>query len=859
MALGTCLTDLRARKLISEARYEKLLPIYEGLLPQFERLYGRAAAESMATEKALDAIDFEALTRKKQVLLQAKAQATVLHQARHVYAGGKFAEGPVNRKALRAHLVRDEHANGIASVEMQGRVILDQARRLNYDLLTHFRHNLLGKVRHKADELDLARALAGEDVGSSGASLNLKEMADAARQTNEWLRSRYNAAGGHIGKLEGYDLPHHWDAYRVGQMSPEQYIDFIAPELHPEKMIDFQTGLPLSGEKLAVVLRDVYESTVSEGANAMTPGQSGGRSMANRRAEHRVLHFRDAKAWFRVNEKLGSGGVYTTLLAHWERMAHDTAAMEVLGPNPDATVRWMQDLLGQEAKTRGGLADRAQASVGDYEFELLWKELTGANRRAVRGNVALFGATLRNLQIPIRLGFSVVTAQSDHATRFVTNLFNGMPATQLLKPEYLQQVMPIAGRGRREWARRNLFISDEYAGRMGQLGRMHLEDAYGGRLLPDKWNLRGGMQSAHEVSRRLADGALRLFLLTPHTVAGREVAAMDFVRTLSFHARDGFASLDADFRAMLERHGIGEAKWEALRATPMTDRNGTGWLLPDMIEDRALREQVLRAQFMEIDRAVPTGGAWQAAVLKGGSRPGTVHGELVRFGVQFKLFPTTVIAQHGTRMMAIPTLRGRAKYAASFLAATTLMGMWSVQLYELLHGRDPLPIDGDLVGKGLLKAGGLGVYGDAIKASRSEFGQSVGELTVGPSATTVQDAASMGWAAGDLGAAAAFGDDADVADARLGAARAGRNLLRRETPLTNSFYTHLAYERLLVDTLFEISAGDPDAVRRSYGATHRYAQEQGTAYYWGPGSPMRAPDFGNAVGSPTAPENVASE
>jgi hypothetical protein len=846
MSLGRCLADLRSRKLISAERADALQGLYDELVQQYEPRYGRAAAESMATEKALDAADAEHLHRKRQALLQAEAQGRIVKQARGVYAGGKFAEGPINRRALRAHLVRDEHANGIKNVEMQGRVLLNEARRLNYDLLAHFRRGVTGRIRHKADQLELAKALHGEEIED----VNLREMADAAKQTNEWLRSRFNAAGGRIAKLEDWGLPHSWDAYRVGQLTREQFADAVIPELDRARMIDRATGEPMSDARLRAIVTDAYEAIVSEGQSRREPsGAKAGKAVANRRTDHRVLHFQDAEAWMRVNDRFGTATVYDALLGHWEHMARDIAAMEVLGPNPAATVRWMSDLLDNEAKTKGGAGERAQASVGAYEFDKLWAELSGANMHAVRPNLAMIGSTVRNFEVGSKLGGAVISALSDHATRATTRAFNGMPVTRMAG-QYLQQIMPLYGDRAREFARRKLIISDEYAGRMAGIGRMHLDDAYGGRLRPGKWDARGAVETGYEVSRRLSDAMMRMSGLSAHTIAGREVAAMEFVDNLTFHAGDAFDALQPEFRAMLQRHGIGAGKWDLIRQSPRTQWRGADWLLPENIADRDLREQVLRAQFMEVDRAIPTAGAYQAALMKG-APPGTVLGELTRFSTQFKMFPVTIVAQHGNRMAAIPTNMGRAKYAATFLGSTTLMGMMAVQLYELANGRDPLPMDDPGTwGKALLKAGGLGIFGDVIKMSQNEYGQTFGNLTVGPAASTADNLAHLGWAAGQNVYSQLFGDDDAQTDAADTQAKALRNVLRREVPLVGMFYTRLAYERLLVDTIYEMTAGDPAAVQRTYRATEQYAEQQGNQYYAAPGSgaDWRAPDFGALMG-----------
>jgi hypothetical protein len=847
MSLGTCLTDLRERKVISDERAEELGARYDELVAQYEGRYGRSAAESMASTKVLDMADLDHLHRKRQVLLQAQAQGRIAAQAR-LYDGGRHADGPVNRNALKAHLVRDERAGGIKSVEMQASVLVNEGRRLNYDLLNRFRRNVFGQVRNKADELSLAKALHGEEIDN----VNVREIADSAKQTNEWYRSRFNAAGGRIAKLENWGLPHSWDAYRVGQLTPAQFMDAVVPELDRAKIIDYETGEPMGDARLMDMLRDSYEAIVSGGQSRRTPsGAKGGRSIANRHTEHRVLHFADAEAWFRINEQFGTGTVLNALMGHWEGMSRDIAAMEVLGPNPAATIRWMGDLADNEAKVHGTMTDRVEASVATYELDKIWAELSGANMHAVRPNVAMFGSTVRNFEVASKLGGAVISAFSDHATRATTRAFNGMPLTRMVG-QYLQQITPYWGARSREFARRKLIISDEYAGRMAGVGRLHIDDAYGGRLRPRRWDARGALETSYEVSRRLSDGMMRATGLSGHTIAGREVAAMEFVDNLSFHAADDFDSLDPDFRAMLERHGIGAAKWDMIREAPRTEFKGEQWLLPESIADTDLREQVMRAQMMEVDRAIPTAGAYQSAMLKF-APAGTIPGELTRFSTQFKMFPLTVVAQHSNRMAAVPTWQGKAKYGVTFLGSTTLMGMLAVQLYELTNGRDPLPMDDPATWqKALLKAGGLGVYGDLLKASETEFGGGIGTMVAGPAYGTADSLARMAHAGAGRAVAAVTDDEADDIDAQDGVAKATRNLLRRETPLMNTWYIRAAYERMLVDTIFEMAAGDPQTVQRSYAATERYAREQGTAYFAPPGSraDWRAPDFGNAIGEP---------
>ena len=90
------------------------------------------------------------------------------------------------------------------------------------------------------------------------------------------------------------------------------------------------------------------------------------------------------------------------------------------------------------------------------------------------------------------------------------------------------------------------------------------------------------------------------------------------------------------------------------------------------------------------------------------------------------------------------------------ISLTLLMGALATQLYEIAHGRDPLPMDGgEFWRSAALRSGGAGVYGDAINLSRNEFGQSLSDLTAGPQMTTAQNVAGELWALGGIGKAAA--------------------------------------------------------------------------------------------------------
>lgn len=829
MALHICIPDLVKQGKIPEARAAEISALYDDLVRHYEGRFGRDAAEAMATTQALKALENTALQRKRTVLLQAKRQQTMLDQATRLYDGG--AAGKPTGEAMLAHLVYDEAAP-YANVEYRWKRIKQNAMGMMYNILANHRANLAGQLRNKADLDLIVRELHGEDT----ADLNAKELADAWRQTSEMLRQRFNAAGGHIGKLEGWALPHNHDSLAVGSVGPEAWIDDVMPRLDRQRMIDDSTSLPFSDEKLRLVLRDVYDTIVSEGWSKRSPGSMGEKSVGNRHAEHRFLHFKSADDWIAYNDQYGSHDAFSAMLGHVELMARDTAMMEILGPNPAATIKWMKDVAAKDAHM--GVLGRAGSRIRDTllgsekmralrglppmetAIDMVFAEITGANKRGGSRNLALFGATMRNWQSATKLGSAALTSISDAGTQSLTRAYNGLPAMNVLNG-YVRQLNPL-DQADRDFARRTGIIGDEYAGRAVHGSRMHMDEVFGMALHRENGLIPNALEASTELTRRLADGTLRVSGLNAMTNAGREAMGMEFMNALASYAPRSYAQLDAPFRKFLDRYGLGEAGWNAIRATPMTDYKGAQWILPETIADRAVADRLMEGILTEIDFAVPTGGLRQRALVNA-LPPGTILGEIVRTGFQFKMFPLTVMHMHGQRMMAQMGIQNKAIYAASFLCVTTLTGMMALQMSEISKGRDPLSLNAmETWKKSMLKGGGLGIYGDMINSATNEYGQGVGDITSGPTWGTMQNVVDLA-------------QEGDLA-----------KFMKRETPGGSIWYVRLVYERMLIDMVRRWS--DPDA-EAAFARQINRAENEGTQFWAAPGeglSDARMPDFSNA-------------
>lgn len=845
MSLSVCIPDLIANGKLKGATAERAQQLYDEFMLQYRGKFDDSTARAFATQKTLDALDTAHLRKKRLALKQAEAQARILHDARRKYDGGKQADGPIRGRAMMAHLAFDERAGGISNVEYRWHNIKQTALGNMYDVLAKFRRNALGQLRNKEDMTLMLRELHGEKTGD----LNAQELADAWRASAEMLRQRHNQAGGDIGKLDDWGLPHSHDARLVGSIPREEWINRVIPALDRERMIDRDTGVPMNDMKLRDMLGNMYEAIVSEGWSRRTPSGAGGngKSMANRKAESRVLHFKDADAWMDYNDNFGALEPWDAMMAHVDHMARDIAMMEILGPNPAATVRWMQEVVAKDAYTKGSNFDRKKVVASDIAIQALYDEITGHNRRVVNMNLALFGSSLRQFQTSTKLGGALLSSFSDAGTQMLTRKFNGLPAMGTMK-DILAQMNP-ADPEIREMARRSGLISDEFIGRANASARMAGDELFGGRLAKADENspfverfdqkAENVLNRANEVTGRLADATMRASLLNAWTISGREVMGMEFFSAISTYAPKAFDELDPNFRRFLERYGMGEADWDTIRATPRHEWKGMKWIRPQDMADGALSDRLMEAVLSEIDFAVPTGGVRQRAIVNALPR-GSIGGELWRTGMQFKMFPITVMTMHGARMLSQATLGGAAGYGVAFLGITTLAGALSVQLSETSKGRDPMKMDNpDFWGKAMLKGGGLGIYGDLINNAQGQYGQDMGDLVKGPSWSTAQNVNDL-----------VMGREKAVKGGAPGEKENKRDLarfLKRETPVVSSlWYTRLAFERLFIDQLEEWQGNDVEASRKRAA---KRAEKDGTQFYWEPGktAPNRAPDWSNAL------------
>lgn len=708
------------------------------------------------------------------------------------------------------------------NVEQRARAIRGLAHAGLVDVLDRFRTTWLGFRQDQAGIEGFVRALYGEAVPDQ----TLPALARAWTDTTDRVLDRYIAAGGSKAtRRQDWRMPQVWEPAKLRAEGREAFLRWMEDQHAAGRLRvrDFDTGQEVSPLRRAEIFSQTYERVASGGLSDLTPGAAGGGgALANRRAETRAFEWTSADAYLGFNERFGAGNrnLFDLLNGHIDGMARDTAMLEVLGPNPEWTVRYLRDLAMQAAANPQAAADAA------WRIDSLWHWVSGTANTPVHEAGATFMREARAFITAARLGGAVLSAVSDFATMRQVQAWNGLPAVGWMS-DYLRLLNPAAAEDRRTAVRAGL-LAEAWAQRAAGAMRNQADIVGTG------------------IGSRVADTVLRASGLNAHTQAARWAIGMETLGVLADQAGRQIDELPPFLRAALGRYGIGAAEWDILRARGVVQMGGSTFLSPEMVTrsapagaERAHLEAATRLlEFVQTEGrfAVPEHGALERSYMLGQTRPGTWTGEFLRSAMQFKTFPVTIMMMHLGR--ALNQEGGnRATYLASFAIGTTLMGALALQLKATAAGRDPRDMtDHRFWGAAFAQGGGAGIVGDFLftavnRADQSFYMNMVG----GPAGGLVDDVARI---AGLNVTALMDGERERAIGADLS------RFLRNNAPGTTLWYTRLAMDRLIWDRLQWWA--DPDAGRRFRAQERRAMRDTGQEFWWAPGedAPRRGPDVG---------------
>ncbi len=667
---------------------------------------------------------------------------------------------------------------------------------------------------------DIADSLwrIGMDKPLDGLSKEAVSIAKIMQKYQEAARIDANRAGAFIRKLPGYVVRQSHDPYKLQRAGFKQWRDEILPLLDERT---FEAGSDVDGFLMAT-----YNNLVSGvHLKVSTPeptGFKGPRNLAKKVSAERVLHFKDGVAWNQYNKVYGTGSLREAFIGGLDRSGESTGLMRRLGTNPESNWNAALDELQMDLKDDPeGLKKFNNDRKGLLKTR--FSEVDGTSRMAVNHIGARVAANVRAWQSMAKLGGMVISAVADLPVAASEMRYQGQGMLSSMGT-----LISGLTQGRKTAEQREILSTlgvffDSVRGEV--VSRFSADDSLGGKM------------------SRAQQLFFKLNLGTWWTDTMRSTAALMMSHLLAYNRSLDWGKMDQDLRRTLELFDFDAGKWDLVRNTGAKLADGREYMTTQGIDDIAdadlagyltskgrtvnaaaigeLREELrgsLRSYITDrASYAVIEPDARTRAMMRRGSQPGTVLGELARFIGQFKAFPVAVLqksigrelygrgyqpgaygANPGRELIqAMRSGNGEKLGIAQLMLWTTLFGYGAMATKDLLKGREPRPADDPKTWvAAMLQGGALGLYGDFLFGEANRFGGGLTQSLSGPTLGLIDG----GY---DLLARMRDGDDAAAASFRFAI---------QNTPFANLFYTRTAMDYLFLHSVQE--ALNPGALRR---------------------------------------------
>lgn len=688
-------------------------------------------------------------------------------------------------------------------------------------------------------EAQLTRAVHGD---TAGIQPEILKAARAWLDVAGMLRDSYVAAGGDVGRLDNWGMPHSWEPTLLLKRGKDRYVDDMMRWVD-RRVYVHEDGQPYTDAEMREFLGAAWLTSVTDGANKRVRTDTpGGSIKANRHSQSRQLHFRDGAAALEALRTYSGRNLFESMVSHVRQMARDTALLEQFGPNADLAVdHFIQRIREEEARANPQNAAKFERRA--RRVENIYNRLAGNDPPPANEWIANGFSALRSIMSAAKLGSAPITSLADEGTMYLTAHVNNIPAVKVFLNE-VRAFNPL-DRVEHDMARR--------AGLM--VGTMM-----------DSVNRFGGDALGWEIPNRVSNAFMRISGLNAMTEARRRafsVTMMDTIGTLTRNHAD-VSKLDPNDWRILRSKGITPADWQVWRAAkPDPWGGGHSVLTPDaifgvsdadiaaiapgeppaIVRERAATK-LLAVVMEEQDLAVIEPGTRERVAMYAGTQPGTFGGELARSFFQFKSFPLAVLFKHWKRGLSMyDGLGGKVGYLGTFIAATTLMGAVSMEINDIISGRDPRTLNpASQYGPrnwlaAFLKGGSLGIYGDFLFADSTSYGRTLVGAVGGPTLGLVEDVDDL--VRGNI-VQSIKGEETDFGAEAL-------KFARGMTPGANLWYTKAVTDRVIFQQLQEYFS--PGFLARQQ---QRSFQNYGTTYWWAPGeSPAEV--------KPVNLQNIAAE
>lgn len=868
-AAGRQLSDDEARQ-VFERIHKAALDIKSGrkapsevtLGKKLEKQIGAGQTQNTLIQEAADKAAMELAVESAEAKRQAHLQIVKL-SARKSEVADLEAAGLKPLKAVDNLIYRD----------YSGKTNIESLEQRMTGLKTYFLskieatwdslgNDFLGFFQNKDKLEKLLTEMFGESTGDPMAAKGAKAWLDVAEEQ----RQMFNANGGHVGKLDESYLPQGWWNQEFVARASEilgkgttqdvtangnAFVDYMLPILKKTQAkgkyyID-DLGNPWPEAQLRQFIQSAWDTMSTDGINKRDPGGATGvGKRANRHAEHRQIHFPDAKSMLDTWGLFGGKTPLEILYGHVDSMARDIAFVEKFGPSEDMTWRTLRD----DALKRQVMNDRQNAEKYQAEANRMddhWEYVRGRTSTTYRPWLRKTADGIANLNVAGKLGSAVIAS-----------LFGDKPMYEAVShlnniPEFKRWQTELSILNPKNVADRHALMRE---GLMVDTMRSGLQRFYEGLGQSSRTG-----KLANAVVRATGLSAINDLRKGTFGAGLFSAIGLELSRGKAFNAL-----ADSDVRA-LRHFGITESDWKIWRLAKLDEVTVGQTKIPhsltpsaiERIPDASLKPllsegqtaQQLRRDAVvkllgvvntESEFAIVTPGLKERAQFYSGlaSKRGTVMGEIARSALQFKSFPWAFVKRGMDAIANMDTPASKAAMTAYLVAATTLAGAMIMQTREMLAGKDPRSMTGDKAmnfwTSAFIQGGGAGIYGDFIYgAGHTRYGSGILETMSGP---TLGPLLEMGLVQPiDAIAKAKEGKDTHFL------AQEAQDL-KGFIPGGNMWFTKAALDHMIFQQVFE--ALSPGYLSRMKTRTRR---EYGQGWWWEPGqmTPNRAPDLGSAA------------
>lgn len=817
-----CINAVQAAAKIAgrELNLEELTEVFEDVQARIKQLQATDGMLSLedaalrAADELGNQLKLAASIEKRNALLNARRRAELVGYIRNTW--GDRPDLGLESFLVGTNVARAGARRSVAAEQKQ----LSQAYIAGF-LNDIERAELLPFLTRGDNDAEVADALwrLGMDQPLDGISEQAAGIARIMQKYQDASRVDANKAGAYIRKLPGYVVRQSHDPYKLQRAGFQQWRDEILP------LLDERTfGAREDRDAFLLATYNGLVSGVHLKAMPDAPsGFKGPRNLAKKVSAERVLHFKDGLAWNQYNRVFGTGSLREAYLGGLDQAGTSTGLMRRLGTNPESN--WaaalddlQRDYLNDPEKLR--VFNDARNSWLKTRFA----EVDGSSKIAANQTAARVASNIRAVQSMAKLGGALISSVTDLPVAASELRYQGNSMLSSMGGVLQGLLQGRKGAEQREILSSLGVFFDNVRGDV--VSRFSADDTLGGKM------------------SRAQNMFFKLNGLNWWTDTMRSTAALMMSHNLAYNRNRAWDNLSPDLRRVLELFDIDGGRWDLLRSTPTKAADGRDYMTTQGIDDISaarlgdylsshgrtvndtaiseLREE-LRGQLRSYitDRAsyaVIEPDARTRAIMRRGTQPGTLTGELLRFMGQFKAFPIAILqktvgrelygrgytpSQLGSRpgaelIQALRNGNGEKLGFAQLMAWTTLFGYGAMATKDLLKGREPRPADDPKTWvAAMLQGGAMGLYGDFIFGENNRFGGGVIGSLAGPTAGSVEGAVDLWFRLRD-------GEDAAAASFRYAISH---------TPFANLFYARAAADYLFLYSVQE--ALNPGALRRA--------------------------------------------